>query len=195
MRFECSDEVGHAPDLVFHLLRDDMDSLLPYLEDVESIEVVERREEEGGVRITNLWRGSTRKAPSVVQKVLTPDLVSWTDYAFWVTAARRAEWRLEPRVGGRLFECKGTTTIGPGARDDACRIQIQGELNVYPERLPGVPRIMAGALRGKVEQFICDMIVPNMKTMSRGVQRCFDDRRRAGGDAAGGAQAGASAGP
>lgn len=174
MDFECTNDVGHPADPVLRLIRDDMPSIVPFLKDVEEIRVLERKEEPGGVRITNLWRGSASAAPSIVQKFVTPDMVTWTDYAFWRHERQQAEWKLEPRVGGRLFECTGTTTVLAGARDGACRIQIRGRISVYPERLPGVPRLLAGTVRGKIEEFVVGMIVPNLKSLSVGVQGYFD---------------------
>lgn len=91
----------------------------------------------------------------------------------------RAEWRLEPTIGGRLFECTGTTSM-LAAGDDRCRIKIEGEINVYPDRLPGVPRLLASRIRGPVEQFIVNMIVPNLQSMARGVQAYFDAQKANG---------------
>ncbi|MGE0707804.1 MAG: hypothetical protein AB7N76_13155 [Planctomycetota bacterium] len=177
MKFQCEDEVGHPVEEVFALIRDDMPSLVPYLNDVEEIRVLTRTDAgEGKVRILNLWRGSAKKAPTVVQKFLSPDLLTWKDDALWHSEApRRAEWKLLPNLGGSLFTCTGTTSLlerGP----NRMAIRIEGEINVYPERLPGVPRILAGKLRGKIESFVVDMVVPNMQTMARGVQAYFDDQ-------------------
>lgn len=177
MLFQCIDDVGHSAEKVFHLLRDDMPSLVPYLSDVEVIEVLECKElGEGRLNIINLWKGSNSKAPRMVQKFLTPDLISWKDHAIWHSEGiTRAEWRLEPKHGGSLFECTGCTQITettPGA----CRIQIDGDLKIYPERLPGVPRLLAGKLRSRIESFVVAMVVPNMQTMAKGVQAYFDDK-------------------
>lgn len=178
MDFECVDDVGYPLDDVYRLVRDDMTAIVPYLSDVEEIKVLERKEEEHGLRLTNLWRGSVSAAPRVVQGLITPDLVTWTDHAFWPKDRKVAEWRLEPRVGGKLFDCSGTTSVIPGLREGTCRLQIRGRLNVYPERLPGVPRLLAGTLRGKIEGFIVGMIVPNLQTLARGVQGYFDDEAK-----------------
>ncbi|RMG09016.1 MAG: hypothetical protein D6731_20685 [Planctomycetota bacterium] len=170
------DDVGHPADQVFHLIRDRQPELVPYLSDVESIEVLEREDlDDGQVRIVNMWRGSARSAPAVVQKFLSPDLLSWKDHATWYPEGPpRAEWRLEPKIGSSLFECTGRTAIV--AADEGCRIEISGDLSVYPEKVPGVPRLLAGRLRSKIEAFVVDMIVPNLQTMARGVQNFLDDQ-------------------
>jgi len=176
MQFQCVDEVGYPLADVFGLVRDDMTALVPYLPDVEEIVVESRRDEPGGIEIVNVWRGSPDAAPKVVRKFLNPELLSWKDHAFWPAEATRAEWRLEPKVGGSLFECTGTTTVrevGP----ETTAIEVRGDLRVYPERLPGVPKLLAGKLRSKIEGFVVEMLVPNMQTMARGVQGYFDDQR------------------
>ncbi len=178
MDFECTDDVPFPAEEVHRLLRDDMTAILPFLSDVEAIEVKERKEEPDGIRITNFWRGSIKAAPKIAQKFITKDLVSWTDHAFWPSAERRAEWRLEPRVGAGVFECTGKTSVLDGATPGTCRIRVEGKLAIYPERVPGVPRIMAKAVRGTIESVIVAMIVPNMKTLARGVKGYFESRRR-----------------
>jgi hypothetical protein len=183
MKFEVEDDVSHPRDDVYGLIRDDMPLLLPYLNDVDAIIVLESKQEEGGLRILNEWRGSAAAAPAVVRKFLKPETLSWKDHAFWPEGGYRAEWRLEPKVGGSLFDCSGTTSVLAGDTPGACKIRIQGNLNVYPERLPGVPRLLAGRMRGKIESFVVGMILPNMQTMSRGVQGYFDDKQREAGAA------------
>jgi len=169
------DEVRHPAGRVFLLIRDEMPSLVPYLDDVQEILVTNRREEGSTVHITNLWKGSADKAPKLVQKFLTPELLSWKDHATWKEAETCfATWRLEPKVGGRLFECSGKTSIRTTS-PEGCEIHIQGDLRIYPERLPGVPRLLAGKLRGKIESFVVNMLVPNMQTMAGGVQNYLDD--------------------
>ncbi len=177
MEFTTKDAVSHPQRAVFELIRDDMPALVPYLGDVEAITVLERRENaDGSVFILNEWRGSQDKVPQVAQKFIKPETITWKDHATWFAEGpARAEWRLEPAVGGSLFECTGTTSI-LDAGEGRCTIAIKGDLRVYPERLPGVPRLLAGKLRGTVEQFVVSMIVPNLQSMARGVQGYFDDR-------------------
>lgn len=178
MQFRTTDEVSHGAREVFLLIRDDMPSLVPYLADVEEITVLERRENaDGSVFILNRWRGSQDKVPRVAQKFLKPQTLTWKDHATWYEQGPpRAQWRLEPTIGASLFECTGTTSVLE-AGEGRCKIQIEGDLRVYPEKLPGVPKLLAGSLRGTIEQFVVNMIVPNLQGMARGVQGYFDDKK------------------
>jgi hypothetical protein len=167
-------------DKVLILVRDEMPKLVPYLNDVEEILVLEKREEADAVHYDNLWRASSNSAPVMVRKFLSPELLSWRDIARWPQGKTHAEWRLEPKVGSSLFECTGTTSLieVPGG----VQFKIEGDLNIYPERVPGVPRLLAGRLRSKIEAWVVDMIVPNLQTMARGVQAYFDDLASGLGD-------------
>lgn len=180
MEFECADEVGYPLEQVFALVRDDMPALRPFLPDVDEITVLERKDEPDGVRLINLWRASSRSVPSVVQRFVSADLLCWKDHAFWPRELREARWRLEPKVGGTLFECTGTTALLPGAREGTTKIRVRGDLRVYPERLPGVPRFLASRVRGTIEKFVVDMLVPNMSSMAKGVRGYFEDAARRG---------------
>ena len=178
MRFQCIDDVNHRLEKVLCLVRDDMPAIVPYLNDVRGIETLSREDKEDGrVQLVSLWRGSPDRAPAVVQKFLSDDLLSWKDHALWYPSGpARAEWRLEPKIGGTLFDCTGTTALlepEPGKT----QIKIHGDLKIYPEKVPGVPRILAGRLRTKIEAFVVEMIVPNLQTMARGVQNYFDDKQ------------------
>ena len=177
MQFQCLDDVSQPAQKVFELLRDHQQDLVPYLNDVEEIIVLERKDQDGGkVNIINLWRGSNAKAPAVVQKFLSPDLLSWKDHAVWHTEPPlRAEWRLEPKIGGSLFECDGVTTMLENG-EGACKIQVKGDLRIYPERMPGVPKFLAGRLKSKIEAFVVRLLVPNLQTMALGVQAYFEDK-------------------
>ena len=110
MDFTCSDTVTHPAEVVHLLLRDDMTQILPYLPDVDGIEVLTREDEDRGVRLVNLWRASEGAVPKVAKPFVKPEMLSWKDHALWLHGARKAEWRLEPKVGGELFTCSGSTT-------------------------------------------------------------------------------------
>ncbi len=169
MKINVSDELPLPAEEVFLLIRDRMPELVPYLHDIEDIIVTERVDDGDSVRIVNLWRGSLDKVPSPVMKFVKPDLATWNDHAVWTTADRTATWRLEPRVGAKIFECEGTTRIVE-IDDGRCRLVLDIDLNIHPERVPGVPRLLARRFGGRVEGFIAGLLTPNMKNLAGSVR-------------------------
>jgi len=175
MRIQVSERVPLSAHDTFHLLRDDMPKLVPYLYDVERIEVVERKEDGDRVHIVNLWHGDTSKIPGPVRAFVKADLFSWKDHATWTASTRQASWRLEPRIGARAFECTGTTRIvedgGAG-----CSLQMDIDLQIHPENVPGVPTLLAKRFRSQIEDAIAKQITPNLKNLAVSIRRYAEAR-------------------
>jgi hypothetical protein len=172
MRFDISDPVPLTADATFLLLRDDMPALVPFLEDAESITVTNRREDGDVVHLVNRWQGSTAKIPGALRTVVKPDLISWDDYASWTASTRSCTWRLQPPRGGGVFQCSGTTRItedGPHAR-----VSMTIDLEIHPEKVPGVPSFLANRVRGQIEEFIGKQLTANMKNLAGSVRKYAD---------------------
>ncbi len=166
MKFTVSDPVPLSAEDTFKLLRDEMTALVPFMPDTESIEVVERHEEEGEVRLVNRWRVSNKGVPGPLQKVITPELLSWLDHATWRSDTLAGTWRLEA-TGGALYSCTGVTAVS--ARGEHATLSITVDLEVYPERIPGVPSFVAKALRSQIEKFLGDLLSQNMRQLAQSI--------------------------
>ncbi|RME21786.1 MAG: hypothetical protein D6806_14075, partial [Deltaproteobacteria bacterium] len=79
----------------------------------------------------------------------------------------------------RLFDCGGENRMS-ATRDGHTLLRIRGKLDVYPERIPGVPRIVARRLKPSIEKFIIDMVGPNLQNLAAGLQRLLDEEDPAG---------------
>jgi hypothetical protein len=169
MQLNVSEPVPLPADEVLILLRDDMPKLVPYLYDIDRIEVTERREEGDVVHIVNLWFGDVTKVPGPIRKVARPDLFSWTDYASWTGETRRATWRLEPRVGARAFECSGHTTIVDTG--ETARIDMEINLDIHPENIPGIPKFLARKFLPQIERAVEKQITPNLRNLAASIRR------------------------
>ena len=54
----------------------------------------------------------------------------------------------------------------------------QVQLIVYPERVPGVPRLLAKRLSPAVESFLIELVTPNLKYMPHAVQALLDSESK-----------------
>ncbi len=171
MRIDLSDPIPLSVDEAFLLLRDDMPSLVPFLDDCESITVTERTATGGDERVSlvNRWVADMSRVPGPVQKFATKELLTWDDHATWTASTRSCTWRLQPLRGTRLFECSGTTTLTPDG--DGARLAMAIDLVIYPENVPGVPRFVAKRIRPQAEKVISDKLVGNMRSLSVSIQR------------------------
>ncbi len=169
MKIQVSEALPLSADDAFHLIRDEMPNLVPYLYDIETIEVVERRDEGEVVHIVNRWKGDLSKVPGAARKFIKPELLTWKDTARWTTADRLASWKLEPSIGGRVFECVGTTQLLPDG--ETSRLEMKIELNIYPENVPGLPRFLAKTVRKQIEGVIAKQITPNLRNLAESIRR------------------------
>ncbi len=171
MRIDLSDPIPLSVDEAFALLRDDMPSLVPYLDDCESITVTSRHATDGEAQVSlvNRWVADMSRVPAAVQKFASRDLLTWDDHATWTASTKSCAWRLQPLRGTRLFECSGTTTITPDGT--GARLTMAIDLVIHPENVPGVPRFLAKRIRPQAEQLISDKLVGNMRNLSVSIHR------------------------
>ena len=176
MRIDLSDPIPLSVDEAFLLLRDDMPSLVPYLDDCESITVTRRDASDDleTVSLVNRWVANMSRVPPALQKFATKDLLSWDDHATWTASTKSCSWRLQPLRGTRLFECSGTTSVV--AEGEGTRLTIAIDLVIYPENVPGVPRFIAKRIKPQAEKVISEKLVGNMRALSVSIRRYHQAR-------------------
>ena len=164
MRFEVSDPIPFEAEEAYLLLRDEMSDLVPFMEDTESIIVESRQEEEGQVKITNRWQASMHKIPSALRAFVKPEMLSWHDHVVWTDHDRTGRWKLETIGSEKLFSCHGETSIVVDAGQTQLKIAL--EFEVYPEKVPGIPKFLARKIGGQVEKLIGEILSSNMRQMA-----------------------------
>jgi len=175
VRFSDQVVLTHPLDAVFEAFRDRLPELTPYLPAIESIETVEREElGPGKLKLVNLWQGNRAVAPKGLRVFATPKTLRWKDTAEWDEAERATTWRFETFQLANLYDCHGRNHYQRVA--DGTRFVLTAELEVYPERVPGVPRFMANKLKPKIEEFVRGRVTDNLAELARGVQAFLDDR-------------------
>ncbi|MFT7624017.1 MAG: hypothetical protein ACI9WU_003203 [Myxococcota bacterium] len=176
MQFEFVKVVTHPIAVVYPVIRDDMASLLPWLPGIDRVEVLERDAEVDGThRVLNKWHGTADSAPPSLRKFVNKDMVTWLDHALWIDAKTRVEWRMETIKFKGLYECSGVN-YWEDLGDGTTRMRITGDLLIYPDKIPGVPKFLAKKLAPKVEAFLTDAITPNMSAMPDAIQRYLDEK-------------------
>ncbi|MDP6931375.1 MAG: DUF2505 family protein [Myxococcota bacterium] len=174
MIIDVSEPLPLPAEEAFLLVRDGLPTLVPYLYDIEKIEVIERTETDGKVLLVNLWQGNNNKVPGPVRKFISKDLLCWKDHADWTNAERKANWRIVPSVAGNVFLCTGTTQlVEDGA---ASRLIMHMDLQIHPERVPGVPKFLARKFHSQIEQAIAKQITPNLRNLANSIRAYVDAR-------------------
>jgi hypothetical protein len=162
--------LDHPLERVFAAFRDRLAELVAFLPAIESIETVERTElGPGRVRLINVWQGNRAVAPRVVRPFATSKALRWRDTAEWDEADRVTDWVFETFQFGDFYDCAGRNTYHPHPR--GTRFLLTGRLEVYPEKVPGVPRFLAGKLKPLIEDFVRQRVIDNLAELVRGVER------------------------
>lgn len=174
MKLYTQSVVTHPIDKVWETMRDRLPELTPFLSGADSIEVAEREElGPGRVRMLNHWQGNKNVAPKAVRPFLTKGLLRWKDHAEWDDASRTVKWRFETFHFDKLFDCQGENLFETTAEGHT-RITIAGNLDIYPERMPGVPKFLARKLKPKIESFISNLVGSNLADLANGLQKFLD---------------------
>ena len=95
MKLNVDDVIQFPHQMVYEVQRDKMADLVNYLPNIASIDVLEREDVDGGVRILNLWRAAETEVPKMVRRFVKPDMLKWHDHAVWHDAQCKCDWRLE----------------------------------------------------------------------------------------------------
>lgn len=172
MNIETDAIIPFDRDRVFRAYRDEITDLVEFLPNVKAIEVREREDAEGEVRLYNVWHGGG-EIPASVRKFVSADMLSWDDHAVWRADAYVCEWRIETNSFREAVTCHGVNTFVELA-GERTRLEIKGEMSVALERVRGVPKMLAGPLARKVEQFLVKQITSNLATVSGGITRYLE---------------------
>jgi len=168
MRIDLSDPLPMSAEDVFHLIRDDMPSLVPYMDGADSITVTSRIESEDQVALVNRWIASMDTVPAPVKKFAKQELISWDDHATWTTSTKSCTWRLQPLKNIKIFSCSGTTAVVEDG--DTAKLTMAIDLEIYPDRVPGVPKFLARRIRPQIEKFISGHLTKSMRNLALSIR-------------------------
>ena len=176
MKFQCEGRVAASPDVVYAAIRDHLPRLTPYLDNVERIEELEREPlSPGRTRVLNRWRADAGNVPAAVRPFLKPDMLEWLDHAEWDDAGQHVDWRLEPNAFKELYACRGRNRMV--AAGTGTRVVIEGDLNLDPSKVPGVPTFVAKRALPALEAYLIERIRPNLAALAEGVGRYLKAQR------------------
>lgn len=176
MRFHHVARISHPPAAILDLMIERMQEIVPFLLNVERIDLLERQDlPEGKIRIVRHWQGTLESIPAPLRPFLSKDLIGWLDHAVWTPSEYKVEWNLATEFC-RYFDASGVNYYEPVDGGAATEISITGGINVYPERLPGMPEFLASRLRPQVERFVVEIIAPNLTDVAMGLQEYLDRR-------------------
>ena len=165
--------VKYPVEQVWTTIRDRLPELVPYMEDVEKITLLQREDRQDGiVSLDNLWQSNPR-LPMLQSLHLDPDLFAWTDRAEWDSQNHTCRWRIEPRLLPDQVQCSGVARYEAALGGRGTRVTFEGQLGVSAQSLPGMPYVDASLLKG-VELLASSLIPKNLRKMTEAVGSFLD---------------------
>lgn len=174
-RLNVDDEIAHDRETVYTTFRDHLTDLVQYLPDIESIEQKSREDvDEDTVEIVNVWEAGQEEVPALARKFIKPEMLKWHDYATWHQDRWVCEWRMEVGFLQDAITCTGENRYYE--ENGHTKIEIDGELKVDANEIPGVPSLVASKVGNAVENFVVKLIEPNLTDVNRGIERYLADQ-------------------
>ncbi len=161
---------------VFAAMRDHMPELVEFMPNIGSIEVAERREENGEVFLINRWNAADTEVPAVARPFIDPSDVYWFDHAHWLGDGRTCNWRLEMGFMADRVRCSGRTEY-VALNAEQTEMRIEGELELDLSGL--VPRLLRGRVTAGVEKFVGKLVEPNFEKTSDALIRYLETESNA----------------
>jgi hypothetical protein len=165
---EHTDVIFSDVNTVYNLVRDDLQALTPFLPNIKSIQQDERRElEPGRHEIINTWHANI-ELPSFMKRFISEDFFSWLDSALWDDEGKLVHYKLTSKIANDLFDANGVNSFIN--HDNGMAIKMRAELVIHPQKLPGIPLIMAHKVAPMIESLVVKMIKPNLTSLSTGIK-------------------------
>ncbi len=179
MLLENQDVVDAPLNVVYLLIRDEVNRLAPFLPHIDRIETIERVLLNDHTRShVNHWFAKV-EVPSLARKYLKPEFLGWKEKVIWNDQDHSADFQMESFVGAALFEASGTyrfRALDPKRTE----IRVQCEVRLTLEKNPVIPKSLALVARPMIEALIRRMIEPSLKNLSTYLNRYFAETRLPG---------------
>jgi hypothetical protein len=158
--------VVRAPvDALYVFMRDRLPEVVPDLQDIRSVRVLERRKgRDGSVHLVNEWRAATR-LPSSLGGILRADDLGWLDRAVYGNTNGVCRWQIEPFFLRDHIRCEGTTTYEPAMAGRGARVTFQGRFELDSAAVQRHVGLLHQPVTRLVESIVTTLIPRNFRRM------------------------------
>jgi hypothetical protein len=172
MQFKIAEVVRHPLEKVYRTNRDHLVDLVPYMPNVDSIEILEAGETANGIRRVYRWKVSGA-VPLAVRPFFSDKMLAYIDRNEWFDDARRVDWRFEIGMFPEAVSCHGSNYFTAARAPDSTEIALTGHLDIDLAKVRGVPRFLHG-LASTVETFVIENVRPNLVAVAVAVGKYLD---------------------
>ncbi len=170
MKFREEVVVDQSASFVLHFMMNRLEELVPLLPNVKRADKERQKAlPDGRVRTIRRWEAAPGVLPMALRPFARPEWMRWIDTSDWSFEDHREDWILSMERMENLYDCSGSNTFKPHPDfpETKTLAVIEGELQVYPERVRGIPRFLAKKLAPQVEKYVISLLVENLVGMTR----------------------------
>lgn len=168
MKFTSESRIAHSREKAYQAYRDRLEELVPFLEDIQAIEVVSREVNGPVVDLHNLWVAD-QDVPAFAKAFVKKEMLCWDDYASWNENAYRCTWEIKTRAFTEAVTCRGSNTFYEDGNSQT-RVVLEGEFLIDLKKVRGVPSFLGKSLGPKLEKFIVGLISPNLQKVNQSIE-------------------------
>ena len=150
---------------VWSTMRDNLPLIAGYLDDVSSIEPIERSEQEDGVIVVvSRWHASPQ-LPAAVTQFARPEMFYWIDRAAWNETSATCSWAINSEFFGEHVACEGSTVFQPAMGGRGTRITFAGRMTL--NSMPAGFERLEGFLTKGVESMVTRLVGSNFQKLAK----------------------------
>lgn len=154
--------VKQPVDQIWLVMRDQLPRVAGYLDDLESIDLLERSgHADGRMLLVNRWQARQR-IPALLRGALGTDVISWIDRAHWDDQRLTCEWTITPSVLPDYIACHGTTRYEPAMAGRGTRVSFDGSFDLKGGFLQRLPAALEPSVRALTENIVSQLIPRNL---------------------------------
>ena len=159
---------------VWATIRDNLPGLVPLMEDVEKVTLLDRQEQSNGtVRIDNLWQANPRLL-ALLKLNLNPENLAWVDRSEWHTPVFECHWRIEPRFMPEHIQSWGVARYEPAIGGRGTRITFEGQIGAVNNGSGVLPSFLDGPRLRGFETLAGSLIPNNLRKLTEAVSVYLD---------------------
>jgi hypothetical protein len=177
MELRADAPIPFPTETVFTVYRDDIVKVVPYMTNVQAIDIRSRKDDGPVVEFVNEWRGGG-EIPAALRAIVSDAMLSWTDYASWNAKDLLCNWRIETHALKEAVHCHGVNRFVDDGHGKT-RLEIRGTFEVDASKVRGVPKFLAGKLGRTVEEFMVTRIQANLLETAKSLTKYLEDRAKA----------------
>jgi hypothetical protein len=85
-------------------------------------------------------------------------------------------YELKSFVSAEIFRARGTNRF-KAEGEGKTRLEVEVEVDLKPEKVPGVPRLLASMVKPMVEELIKKILTPNLTSLATGLNGYFQSQK------------------